>query len=366
MNFYFIILLNFQLTLSSINLDIFDYYGSPNTNLILGNSTFLENFDLDMSIDYLWVSSMKYTNEADHTIKLIEKNITLEPHKDASFLHYETNIIFPKTNITLKDFPFYLTTDLFWIAYDSIPLAYKFQNESTSIIHTLFKKGIIERKSLTFIFPDKNSDNGTVIIGNSIDFFNQQKLNTSCQVNPNYTTWSCNLLQAQINRRVFENTFHSIFQANTKAIKAPYYFMVEMNNSIFQYYYDEKICEYQRSWNSDNIECECNRLKNNISVSLIFDGSVFSFNNRELFIEKDNNKCIFMFEPNLNNNETWIIGMNLYKRYITDFDYEKGRISFYKKVHTKKNNRILKMITIINLIINIINIIVISSIKENI
>ena len=79
MNFYFLILLKIQFTFSSIILDIFDYYGSPNINLILGNSTVLENFDLDMSIDYLWVSSMKYTSESDHTIKLIEKNITLTP-----------------------------------------------------------------------------------------------------------------------------------------------------------------------------------------------------------------------------------------------------------------------------------------------
>ena len=363
MNFYFLILFKIQFTVSSIILDIFDYYGSPNINLILGNSTVLENFDLDMSIDYLWVSSMMYTNNSDYTIKLVEKNITLKPHTDASFLHLETNIKLPKTNITLNDFPFYLTTDLFWLAYDSIPLAYKFQNESNSIIHTLSKKGIIKRKSITFIFPEEKSDNGTLIIGNSFNCFNQETLITSCKVNPNYTTWSCNLLQTQINKRVFQNTFHSIFQANIKAIMTPYYFMVEMNNSIFQQYYEENICKYKRNWNSENIECECSQLKENQSISLIFDTCVFLFQNKELFIEKENNKCYFIFEPNLINNETWIIGINFYKRYITDFDYEKGVISFYQR-EQKINCNLYKTITIINLILISINIGIILIKKE--
>ena len=61
-------------------------------------------------------------------------------------------------------------------------------------------------------YPEEKSDNGTLIIGNSFNCFNQETLITSCKVNPNYTTWSCNLLQTQINKRVFQNTFHFHYQ----------------------------------------------------------------------------------------------------------------------------------------------------------
>ena len=107
-------ILLFNKVILYVTLNFFNYYGSPNVYIQIGNNTKLENFDLDMSIDYLWLSSSLYLPENDNTIKMINNNVTLIPETNTTGMQLESSITIPESNITLNNFTYFFTIELFF------------------------------------------------------------------------------------------------------------------------------------------------------------------------------------------------------------------------------------------------------------
>ena len=323
-NLLFILL--FNKVILYVTLNFFNYYGSPNVYIQIGNNTKLENFDLDMSIDYLWLSSSLYLPENDNTIKMINNNVTIIPETNTTGMQLESSITIPESNITLNNFTYFFTIDLFFLAFDSIPLAYQFKNSSYSFVHTLYNLKYINRKSFNFIFH--NRDNGTLTFGEPISNFNKKPYQTSCNIDKNLNTWTCKLVEIKVNNNIYLNTHISLFQSNVRPIRVPKDFMKYLNETIFNKLYSEKFCVYELYWDCETIKCECDKIQQDIRIDFDFDNNVFSLYKDDLF-QKVNNSCNFLIEENIKGGNKWFIGTAFYYKYITDFDYDNARVTFF-------------------------------------
>lgn len=317
----------FNKVILNVTIKFYNFFTSPNVYLQIGNNTKLENFDLDMSLDYLWLSSSSYLPEYDTTIKMIKDNVTLIPEINTTAMQLESSITFIESNITLNNFTFFFTTDLFFIAFDSVPLAYQFKNVSYSFVHTLYNLKHINRRSFTFIF--QNRDNGTLTFGESISNFRKKPYQTFCNINKNLNTWSCKLLEIKVNNNnIYLNNDISLFQSNVRSIRAPKEFMKYINETIFDKLYSKKYCVYELYWDSESIKCECDKIEQDIRIDFNFDNNVFSFFKDDLF-QQVNKSCSFLIEENIKVKNKWFIGTSFYHKYITDFDYDNARVNFF-------------------------------------
>lgn len=323
-NLLFILL--FNKVILNVIMKFYNLFGSPNVYLQIGNNTMPENFELDMSIDYLWLSSSSHLPEYDITIKLIKDNVTLIPETNTTSTQLESSITFKESNVTINNFTFFFTTDLFFIAFDSVPLAYQFKNISYSFPHTLYNLKYINRRSFTFIF--QNRDNGTLIFGESISNYIKKPYQTSCNIDRNLNIWSCKLVEIKVNNNIYSNTDISLFQSNVKAIKAPKQFMKYLNETIFDKLYSEKFCVYELYWDCETIKCECDKIQQDIRIDFNFDNNIFSFFKDDLF-QQVNKSCSFLIEENIKGENKWFIGTSFYHKYITDFDYDNARVTFF-------------------------------------
>ena len=128
---------------------------------------------------------------------------TLYLESEVVVIHYQPDITF-EDNI-LKGYNVYLYLSHLWYPDQGISLAYKFDNESYSLVHMLYNNKVIEKK-LYGIYFDNNRNEGSISFGGIPSNAHLAYSNKgSCNANDKYSSWGCNL--TSIN---FDNISYSL------------------------------------------------------------------------------------------------------------------------------------------------------------
>lgn len=312
--------------------DISIDFGAIETKINIGNYTRDEVFDLDLSIDFTWVTTTIYSPEKDSTITF--KSNALLPLDGQEYKSYllQAPITLIKNSLKIPDFPFYYVLELTEFSFDSIGMAFKFKDESFSFVHHLYKMGEISKKGFGITIDNQTSNSGFLFLG-GIPEENLERFpfNASCKVNQTESQWNCNFKTFQINNQVYSSSFISYFQTNVDAILAPEEVMKILNETYFGKYFEDSSCKISYSiFTVQEIVCDCSALVDDITIKFEHEDFSITFNKSSLFREYKS-KCFFLIQLNVKEKDKWTLGSKFYQDYIAYFDYEKEEITLYSE-----------------------------------
>ena len=318
-------------------------------NTILPFSVFNDYHDLVSLLKANWIKTKR--------INLIE---TFEVS------HYKTS--FEIQNIPIIDYSLYLSTDSIQYYPDQgLGLAYKFEDNSFSIVHNLYKRNIIDHLTFT-IESHRGYKNASIHFGyTDIDLIT--KFKGVLKVNDDIKYWGSMLNGITFNNTYYEMNSYSII--NT-CINELFY-----SDEVFDFVYNVILSDYKK----DGI---CYKNTTNIGLSyLTCKQKIREYNNELLFLFGTTQiklKVSDLFKPSywglVNSNPYYpyrnktVIGIHLLKMMnYTLFDYENKEIVFYsdniEMINViKRSSQSLRVITLLCSIICIINITVLIIIKK--
>ena len=305
------------------------YFGTPPKKL---------NLDIDMAIDYTWTTSFLYPQNSktqqfhpSEDILSFSNKRTIQPDRvtdKAQIVNLDSN-----NNITI-DFLFYYLKYKMSLDYEAIGLAYKFHDQSLSLIHNLYTNDYIDK--LAFGFVTENDRGGLIFFGGLPENVTENKIMTKFKVDDRKNTWGLKL--SRVGNYI--NSAYAYLNCGLELILAPYDFFNYLENDYLKDYLDNKTCsreidqsiiDYKRVY----YRCNCENIKFFPSINFIFDGKTFELKNSELF-DDSYNSCDFAIQHKTSNPDEWVFGAHFIKNYITLFDYEDNSISFFTKEPLKK------------------------------
>ena len=297
-------------------------------NPFFGNSTKSHNIEIKLDKDYTHFFRLAYPAE------LPEGPIITVYHSG-----YCTNISTVEDTITLNNDTQKLKYSFYIFHYDVFPrslgFGYKFENNSFSIVHSLKKKGYIDRLIFSFVplKPNiRNEEVGSMYFGALPKEIVSNKYKAQCKVSDEIA-WNCKLNEVWIDNYQYKNNYYMKFSTDFISF-IPTDFFLFLKRSIFGIGYNLYF-----SSDSNSIYCDKQYIKKfNSTISFIIGDYNFTFRLRDLFacnIEKPY-VCQFMLYNNEKIPNQWIIGNHIWSQYITSFDYEQGQISFYSNTPLEK------------------------------
>lgn len=224
----------------------------------------------------------------------------------------------------------------------------KEQSEDESLINKLYINKKINANGFGIKFDDKNETKGMIYLGGLPEEEKKGLYSFSYKYSffNNHNIWSLPMEDASI--KIKENTFSielycegHIELEREDILLVPPIFYEFLYDKIFGFYIKEKSCDFE----NNNLVCDCKELKNINSFKSIYlnvAGLRMEFNIRDSFIKK-NDKCYFIFKKHENN--FFIFGKNLLKKYKIEFLNNK-QINLYSKnkLTVKKNISLKKVI----------------------
>ena len=321
------------------------YLGTPRQKLILS---------LDMTNNYTWATNYLFKNRTSTTLKQISYNSFILKYRWANLnaLQYE-DIASIYTNEEFKtvNFPFiYVVNDTIeGNIFEGIGAAFKFTNEDCSLIHTLYRNGLISRKSFGF-YPEKDNK-GILYFGAIPDELLKDKYTYSIHVLNNYTTWNIHLKKVDN----YTNRSPVRIDSDEDFIKAPYSFIKYLRENPFKKYLDNQSCKYipQDTGAQGYFYCMCRNLTDFPDISFYIDKYEIKLDHNQLF-ESDMSTCFFSVVANLK--DEWILGTLFLKNFITQFDYEDEVIKIHSSTKYQiinDNNNALVSIILVMILSNI-------------
>ena len=327
--------------------------------LQLGPNKVTQQFELDLSIDFLWLCMLRL-DEAD-----IERTQNTFPIKiineETKGELLEASITFQNTNITLSSFPFYFVMNRGIPGFDSFPLAFSFKNKSLSIIHTLCENNIID--SLSFGFSYQENDQYLYIGSLPEDLTNEYKYKRTIKVNKEYKTWGTVINNIIMGKYTFNTKYYGYFQANTFPISAPKELITFLYETVFKEYLEQGQCTIVHDSFSNYISCQCNILNEMNDIQISFNDTVIPISITYLIKSDNSNRCTLQIKENEIDRdiEKFIFGISFLTQYPSLFDYEDESITFFSNNPFSPSNDIsfsppkkILSVLIILIIINIL------------
>lgn len=243
----------------------------------------------------------------------------------------QNDILYKKTNL-VSNFTFIVVdTRSFYYKDSGIGLTFKFENESYSLIHHLYKEQKIDKLKFAF---ESNNKNGTLHIG-GIPHNNHLKsaFKGYCNVINNYSTWGCMLKSLGYEGILFNVNQYSFF--NT-AIYYPFFskkFYEFMKTIVLKELIEDEICnEHTNKLENSYFICKAEE-----GYQIRFGNITFQFETAAIefpiinFFEKKTDILVSIFymgnDTELNES---IFGFPLIQALnFTLFDYDNEQIWFY-------------------------------------
>lgn len=226
------------------------------------------------------------------------------------------------------NFNYYYLEDIIYIPEQGYSFAHKYEDESFSIIHTLYNNNQIKQK----VFAFQNGYNAKMFIGEVPDI--HLLYNGYFFVKESSSLWETTLNTIRVNGKsvdfnttvVFNSAFYNIICSNEF-----FGFIIHdhLKNEISQ-----NLCfqeEFDSEYHEDGIICSNEALQNFGTLELHFNDLVISLNKDHLF-DKYNDTFMqskFITNPYSHYNFT-ILGFEFLELFnYSIFDYDKNSISFY-------------------------------------
>lgn len=325
---YFVEIITSQKILS---LEYFEVAGTINIRSTIGKNQ-SKIFEIGIASNWTYIGPRYYKREKSESAKVIsngnfsKKGYYLQYDKMTEELILHSN----KTDLILREFPFYYFKTVPTFQYDTISLPSNFSDLSVSFIHYLYNLSLIDHLAFGFEIEAINETLGFLHFGGFPEqLIQSKKYINECKLNQRENKWGCDLLKVTVGFMEFKNHIPLYFNSQLRHIKIPSNFYNFLRENFFKELIEEKKCKsFIRGF---LFECDCKSLKRFPDITLFFEGF-----NISLKIEDytkhfgDSEKCSLLFEKGIN--EAWEIGIDFLKHNLILFDYENKRIKFYTDI----------------------------------
>lgn len=311
-----------------LSIPFYDFGDSVFVSSEFGKFLSLEVFDLDMSVDYILVSSESFLPNRDDSITFIEKTTKLFQDQVIEVNKYKGDFSLGSKTVKLTNFPFYYHINK-TITLEGFPLASKYDHEEASIIHYLYNNELISKRSFCLVVDNNVTDDGTLYFGGIPEKILNNQLNSfSCKNNENIKGWGCDLPFFMINNKSFKNDLEVNFQTNSKIITVPMRYKKIFEENMLKTYIEKNECAEIFSWNVYSYTCSSTVFESFPDVNFVFGGKLIKIRGKDLFIRSGNNRNLMIsFEKN--QDKKWVFGFFFLKRFISEFDIDLGKVTFY-------------------------------------
>lgn len=259
-------------------------------------------------------------------------NISLEQQIEAYTL--EGNIRIGEVNIMKYNFLYseyvYFVPDL------GIGLGYKFEDDSFSLIHSLYNSKQIEKKMFAFKpkFNEPDSLDEKMYFGgipNNIHL--KTPYQGYCDVQDGYQTWGCNLTKIIFNNKEYEINSYAVFHSTFEDFLSSNLLFELFTEKIFKDKLDNHICRLSISVGEEQcIVCTDGIENNNNTIDFEFAQMKISFKITQLFKKTFNNdwNSLFISNPYQEYGNKIILGSLFIRQFqYSVFDYDKKQVQFY-------------------------------------
>lgn len=208
------------------------------------------------------------------------------------------------------------------------------KNESFSMLHQLKKQNKITK--LIYAFALEGGISGNLYLGGIPPELIEKKVPFQISINNNVL--GCKLKNAFFNEGInkgrnyiFHNTAPALFQSGVEFIYVPRDFIDFFINNFISDLFNSNLCTFIFDSYGKSIECiqsEFFKKIYPIYFNLVLDSNLFQIPFHSFFFQYANKVRINFFLENARE-DRWLLGADFITKYISVYDYEKEKITFY-------------------------------------
>ena len=336
-----------------ISLIVSSFYGNYAAYLSFGKPPQTVYFNFDISSPFSYTCSKAF--QRGHSVteyQDLRKRIAIGKVTDILVDQLRDTVTISTNNITIQHFTYYYITIKTDIHENAIGFAYKMEDDSFSLIDKLRRDEFIKRRVIYFQNYEQN--NPKVFIG-GIPKEYELPYKAKCKINEKLTQWSCLLKEIKFGNLSFELNEFATFQNLDNSISVPEQIFTTINSTILKPYYDSGDCKHSDNAKPYLIMCSYAIISHFPHFEITFDNNVYELTFDELF-DQIIESCFLNIYTNDENN--WVFGSSLFKKYNPMFDWDNKEITFYSQTEIKsiggiseKNNKGTFIILIFNICI---------------
>ena len=335
--FFWIIFIFFteKISCDSIAVPLSLKYGTYYLSLSLIHQKANLELPINLSSQYTIVTSSSFrispeTKSSPLRIPYLNEKIDLE----TAYYNKDNVSIFPAVN--LYSFPFYYIqyfSSNFDTRLESIPFAFKFDDESFSVTHQLFNKKLISHLSFALISEENNKK--SLVFGKNPSKMKTHSSSAQLKVKSEYNTWGSELSYifldkiSYISKNTFyTNKYYTFFDAGLKGIHVPADFYQFVMDNIFKSYVEKNKCRDVIFSEATFFVCDTDIIGTFPDLIFVFENQAIKLPMKKVFAPMGSTSDLLMV-PNTIINDTFILGNSFISEYDAMFDYQEKKISFY-------------------------------------
>lgn len=280
-----------------------------------------QEFSFTNSILYVKERSSFYSHYDIYPITINNQTVIAEEISD-SFEIYKTDCI-------IKDFHFLLLTQKYLGFQSQLSFSYNNNRTDLNFIDALFNQKVISRKQFSFSKVEIENK-GTLYLGELQKNITEKKFKYSCEVNKKHSSWGCDIQDITIGETKIPLNEYASFSVELSSVISTSSFFNSLYDNLFKQYIVESKCKLEENDSKFRYYyCDCDSVEEGFPTFFFsFGEMIIPIEGKELF-NKLSRYCFFNIKTYNSQQNEWIIGLSIIKKYITQFDYDKGTITFY-------------------------------------
>ena len=248
------------------------------------------------------------------------------------------------SSITFENFPYYhRIQDEANYTYNYFPMAYKFKDNSASVMHRLFQY----KKTSEIGFGVSYLKNELIIGGVPQDITeNKYRYNYTVNVDTRYTTWGCQLDSVQFGDDKMNFKKYTRFEVGKRSFYVPKDVMYKIKEVFLDKYNlcDDFIVEKK-------IFVDRSKIDNLPNINITIEGITFPLTTEEYFDCNDRRSsgCKFLFRYKTAVGDEYVIGDYFLSKYFVYFNQTGNSLTFFSEKELeviREGNEAIKILVI--------------------
>ena len=332
--FFFCVLVNVSLAVD-IQKGITEYFsdnrGAFYIMLQIGEPYIDKKMIIDLEVDFNIIDACNSQIFYSSSKKLIYRLEVQYKEKSTMSELYTDRIRFPSSGLRIENFHYQKMSYIPRLDVSTLSLSLG-QNSRYSIVNMLYNQGCIRKRRFSFLgqFILEDYTRGKVIFGELRDETKNLK-NFTCDINANVSKWSCYVKRISFMNKEKEYSYDVnnivVFRTTENYIRVPQSFFEFLEKNVFDDYFIRKECLFLQFKDRSHIECKCNKI-DDIFLILHFDDNKAIKLSKQFLFQQFSAQCVFQVASNFNSDE-WVLGSFFIKKFISTFDYDERRVTFF-------------------------------------
>ena len=361
--FFWFIYFNFsyQSTPLYIKTHYHNVYSRLVTIMRFGEKRIANMIKLGFSYDFSWTKTE--FNENDKTVIEIcspPLEVNLNPFnstpKNFTGVHISSDVSFSNNGTALKNFHLLLFNArysnhqaILEAPYDTVGLASKYDNESFSLLHSLYRAGQISK--LSFGLVPSGREKGDLYLGEiPPEIFAGSSFQEQFYVDNTRKGWKLNLEEVCLGKNnCFETSYDAYFEGIVDKIVVPKSFKKTLEKVIpFSSVLGSNACEDVSVGKIILIRCTKDVVKKLGGITFVLNGVEITLTEQEIFdslfptTSFPSEKIFTCFEIYQDFPDIWLLGNKFYSKFITVFDVKQKTVTLFSNSPFKKRPKAVR------------------------